>query len=195
MKRNSFSTIEIAHLLGISRLTVNNWIRNKKLNSYTTPGGHYRILKTDLDNFLKENNCPPVEFSEISFSKALIVDDEKSILKTLSDMVRMKYDGVSVETADNGFDAGKLVLTYKPDLVILDIGMVNMDGFDVCGKIKQDPDTGNIKVVMITGMQGEDLMDKAYACGADGFLNKPISISELENEIDRLFQIEKKPAG
>ncbi|MCP4726920.1 MAG: response regulator [bacterium] len=192
MKKNSLSTIEVAELLGVSRLTVNNWVRNNKLDSYTTPGGHYRIQKKDLDIFLRENNCPPVKVFEEHLDKILIVDDQEEILETLSDMVGSCYADVSVKTADNGFDAGRYVLTYEPDLVILDIGMQNPDGFEVCRKVKQDPATEHIKVIMMTGLHGEDLKDKANTIGADGFLTKPIGIMELKKEINSLFNNEKQ---
>jgi excisionase family DNA binding protein len=193
MKKNSLSTIEVADLLGVSRLTINNWVRNQKLNSYTTPGGHYRILKKDLTRFLRKNNCPPVKGLEDHLDKILIVDDHENILDAVSEMIKACCPGVSVEVANNGFDAGRYILAYEPDLVILDIGMQNPDGFEVCRKVKQDQSTEYIKVIMMTGLHGEDLKDKAFACGADGFLTKPIKLKELEREIFSLFVNEKYP--
>lgn len=187
MKKNTLSTIEVAELLGISRLTVNNWVRTNKLKSFTTPGGHYRILKKDLDSFLKVNNCPPVKVGGDSLEKILIVDDQENILITLSEMLESSYDDISIKAVNNGFDAGRFILAYEPDLILLDIGMRNPDGFEVCRKVKSDPATKHLKIIMMTGLHGEDLKDKAAACGADGFLSKPITIMELKKEISSLF--------
>lgn len=190
--KNTLSTIEVARLMGVSRYSVNNWIKSRKLISYSTPGGHYRILKNDLQSFIEEFNFPPVESLESCLEKILIVDDDEHVLLTLKRIINLDFKNTFVQTANNGFDAGELIHTFKPDLVILDIGMEKIDGFQICEKIKANHLTGHIKIIIITGLLGEDLESKAYALGADSFITKPVRREKLLNEIDRIFNLKER---
>lgn len=190
--KNTLSTIEAAKLMGVARCSVNNWIQSKKLKTYTTPGGHYRIMKKELKRFIEACNYPPIQEWEQDLQKILIVDDEKIVLKILTAMLEKNIPDILIKTADNGFDAGDLVHTFNPDLIILDIGMKELDGFEVCKRIKSRSSTQNIKIIIITGLMGEDLKDKAFMCGADGFLNKPVGIAKIMTEIKKLFQLNIK---
>lgn len=109
--------------------------------------------------------------------KILIVDDEEHILELLK--FNVKNAGYEVVTANNGIDALKIAKEEKPALVLLDLMIPGMDGFDVCKEIKKDKETSNTAIIMLTA-KGEEL-DKILGLelGADDYITKPFSIREL----------------
>ena len=109
--------------------------------------------------------------------KILIVDDEEHILELLK--FNVKNAGYEVVTANNGIDALKIAKEEKPVLVLLDLMIPGMDGFDVCKEIKKDKETSNTAIIMLTA-KGEEL-DKILGLelGADDYITKPFSIREL----------------
>ncbi|GAA0069463.1 response regulator transcription factor [Clostridium sardiniense] len=109
--------------------------------------------------------------------KILIVDDEEHILELLK--FNIKNAGYEVITANNGLDGVKLAKEEKPDLVLLDLMLPGMDGYDVCKEIKKNKETNNTAIIMLTA-KGEEL-DKILGLelGADDYMTKPFSIREL----------------
>lgn len=109
--------------------------------------------------------------------KILIVDDEEHILELLK--FNIKNAGYEVVTANNGLDGVKLAKEEKPDLVLLDLMLPGMDGYDVCKEIKRNKETSNTAIIMLTA-KGEEL-DKILGLelGADDYMTKPFSIREL----------------
>ncbi|MCF8138696.1 MAG: response regulator, partial [Desulfotignum sp.] len=91
------------------------------------------------------------------------------------------------ETAKDGFDAGMKIMTFKPGLVILDLIMPGMDGFEVCRQIKANPDTAHIKVLAVTGYDSEENRQKILSEGADAYLAKPLFKEELMQTIQTLL--------
>lgn len=126
--------------------------------------------------------------------RILIVDDDISMVDLLKRILLTR--SFQVTTANSGEDALVIARAVKPDLVLLDIMMPDMDGFEVCRQLKTDPATADITVVMLSAlgnMQDEkfrsffsEVDDRIYGyeCGADEFLSKPIRVSELLQHMD-----------
>lgn len=122
-------------------------------------------------------------------SKILIVDDDPVFQDMLNEMLSAhKYE---TETALNGFEAGIKIVNFKPGLIILDLFMPGMDGFEVCKRIKEDPSTSHIQVLAMTGHDNPQNRDRIMAMGADSYMTKPFDretllenmISLLKNEV------------
>ena len=180
-----FSIPEAAKHCSISRVTLWRWVRAGKLKTFMTPGGHHRIRKHDLELFMNENKMELVSDGGLHEKCILLVDDDPKI-KTL--LKRFLASGnYRIEEASDGFEAGKKIIQINPDLVILDLYMPKMDGFDVCRQIKHDPDTAVIKVLILTAH--EELNDKyrILRLGADSYLTKPIQKAVLLREIHDLI--------
>ena len=109
--------------------------------------------------------------------KVLIVDDEEHIVELLK--FNLANAGYKVITANNGLDALKLTKENNPDLLLLDLMLPGMDGFDVCKEIKRNNESSNTSIIMLTA-KGEEL-DKILGLelGADDYITKPFSIREL----------------
>lgn len=119
-------------------------------------------------------------------NKILIADDEAFIrdliVTTLSDT---DYD---ILTAKNGEEVLKIACEEKPDLILLDIMMPQMNGYDVCKKIKSSPETKSIKVIMLTALGGDTDRKKGFMVGADDYFSKPFSPSALMDKIKEIFK-------
>ena len=115
--------------------------------------------------------------------KILLVDDEASVLDVL-EAILSRSEAVEVRRASDGDEALKIANEWKPDLVIVDVLMPTVNGYEVCLALKENPLTRDARVVMVTGLDQEFDRDKALnEVGADGYLSKPFTATALMNEV------------
>src|SRR5659263_208751 len=120
--------------------------------------------------------------------KILVVDDEPANVELLMGLLSKKYD---VETAANGKEAFAKVKDFSPDLILLDVIMPEINGYEVCRQLKSDQTTMNIPIVMVTCLNDRDDRIKAIEAGADDFLSKPIDWIELDARVKSLIRIKQ----
>lgn len=114
--------------------------------------------------------------------KVVVVDDDLKVIMLVGEaLTRM---GFQVFSADEGNKALELVKKEKPAILIADILLPGMDGVALCKAVKDDPETGDIKVILITGVYNQASFKLEMTCGADGFLEKPIDIRELSRLVN-----------
>ena len=187
MRLKVWSIPEAARLCSVDRSTMHRWVLAGKIKSYTTAGGHKRILPEDLKQWIEDNQLPfDINEFESNKAKILIVDDEETVRNYLK--IILKGIFIDIESATDGFDAGKKVIQYQPDLIILDLFMPTMDGFEVCKNIKADPATKKIKILILSGHGTEKNEKKAMALGADAFLKKPSSKNKILECVEILLK-------
>ena len=115
------------------------------------------------------------------------MDDDEVVARTITQF--LKTEGIyEIATAFNGFNAGLEVMSFHPDLVILDLMMPYVDGFGVCQTIKSNPKTEQIKVLVATAYTEEETINRALACGADSWLGKPFKMEELKQKVEELLE-------
>ena len=125
--------------------------------------------------------------------KILLVDDEPDILEIIS--YTLKNDGYLVYTAENGVKAIELAKKVKPDLIILDVMMPEMDGIEACEIIRNDSEIGNSLIVFLSA-RGEDYSQIAgFNAGADDYITKPIKPKVLKSKIKSLLRRITKEEG
>ncbi len=118
-------------------------------------------------------------------NKILIVEDEESLLRLESILLTSK--GYDVIGASNGQQALDAVLADRPDLVLLDIMLPEIDGFEVCNRIKSNPETEGIPVIMVTAKKTGDDMARGEAAGADWYITKPFKSAMVIETIQRFL--------
>ena len=115
----------------------------------------------------------------------LIAEDEPSIVTSLDFLLRNAGHDVSV--ARDGEEALRLIAALNPDLVVLDVMLPAVSGFEVCRRIRDDPDTRSIRVLMLTARGRDTEMQKGIAAGADVYMTKPFATKELLEVVARLL--------
>jgi DNA-binding response OmpR family regulator len=122
----------------------------------------------------------------MSRKRILLVDDDPG-LTALLDLVfrRAKFE---VVVANGGYDGLKKAAELAPALILLDIMMPDLNGIDVCERLRADPLTANIPVLVLSASANKDDRDQALAAGADAFIQKPVSPTDLVNRVNSLLE-------
>jgi CheY-like chemotaxis protein len=124
-------------------------------------------------------------------AKILVVDDEEHIVMILKDS--LEFSGFQVVTAYNGEEALESVEKDHPDLIVLDIGMPKMDGWEVCRRLKSNETTRPIPVIILTAYAQVSDQKKGAALGAERFVTKPCDLTYLIEEINALLAQKAPP--
>ncbi|CAN5596197.1 N/A [soil metagenome] len=125
----------------------------------------------------KSDKLPGENTVEIR-GKALVVDDSDDSARVLELMVQSL--GFDTLVAEDGVDALKKANEFQPNVVLLDLTMPKLDGYDVCRVIRAQPWAENVKIVAVTGRQKDEIHRKSQEAGFDGYLLKPVGFSTLE---------------
>jgi excisionase family DNA binding protein len=184
---------QAARYCSVDRVTMWRWVKSGNLKASVTPGRHHRILRRDLEEFLRKKGMDPLAKKHFPRRRILIVDDDENVVKSLSKYLALhEYE---TETASDGFEAGVKITRFKPNLIILDLVMPNIDGFDVCRMIRSDDDMTGIKILALTGYDTDGHRVEIMNAGADVFLVKPVDEAVLMRYIHELVgEPVEKPA-
>ncbi len=169
---------DVARLLMVSPVTVRQWAQKGSLSALTTPGGHRRFLRHDVERFARERGValqPP----EGDALRILIVDDDRQLAGFLVELFASQDEPVSTQTAHDGFEAGAKVQTFRPHIMLLDLMMPELDGFGVCRQMQQDPNTKAVRIIAMTGYYTAGNVQRILAAGAEACLPKPLPNDDL----------------
>jgi DNA-binding response OmpR family regulator len=119
-------------------------------------------------------------------NRIMIVEDEESLLKLESILLSAK--GYCVTGVRDGKSALEEICSHKPDLVLLDIMLPLLDGFEVCRRIRENPETRAILVVMLTAMKNSQDRCRGFEAGADAYITKPFKSAEVIETIESLLK-------
>jgi len=176
-----FTTGEAAEVCNVSQQTIIRCFDSGRLNGFRVPGSRFRrIPRPDLIRFMRDNDIPldPLEPGAL---RVLVVDDEPEILALFEDTFGAD-DRFTLETAANGYDAGRLTESFKPDVVFLDYMLPDINGDLVCKRLREHDELRNTKIIFISGVVEPSEVDRLLAAGADEFIKKPFDIRELMNK-------------
>ncbi len=185
-----FTTGEAAKICKVSQQTIIRCFDNGTLKGFRVPGSRFRRIPRDqLFAFMKDNGIP-TDALENGKKKLLIVDDEQDLVELIADA--FQRDGrFEIRTANNGFDAGMQVKEFRPDIVILDVMLPDINGKEVCQRVRSDKTLDSVKIICISGMVEPDKVNELMEAGADGFVQKPFTVESLVERVCELLDIEK----
>ena len=189
-----FTTGEAAKVCKVSQQTIIRCFDNGSLKGFRVPGSRFRRIPRDLlFQFMQENGIP-TDALESGKRKVLIVDDDEELVELLVDVFERdkRFD---IRTANNGFDAGMTVKEFRPDLVVLDVMLPDINGKEVCQKIRSDKSLEKVRVICISGMVEQDKIEDLKVAGANEFLQKPFTVDSLLDCACDQLDIERMVAG
>ena len=184
-----FTTGEAAKICKVSQQTIIRCFDNGQLKGFRVPGSRFRRIPREmLYKFMKDNGIP-TDALESGKRKVLLVDDDTELVELMTKV--LEEDGrFEVRVATTGFDAGMMVKEYRPDLIVLDVMLPDINGKEVCQRVRADNTLEDVRILCISGMIEEDKIQELKLSGADDFLHKPFDIEELIDRMCAQLEIE-----
>jgi excisionase family DNA binding protein len=183
-----YTTGEAADICSLSQQTIIRCFDSGRLRGFRIPGSKFRKIPRDnLLKFMKENSIP-MQSLPTGKKRLLIVDDDSEIVELMTDV--LGRDGrFDIKTASTGYDAGIMTQKFNPDLILLDYMLPDVNGNIVCKTIKENPEFSNTRIIIISGVINQIEIDDLLKSGAEAFVKKPFSITELTEKIAAILEI------
>jgi two-component system response regulator RpaA len=183
-----YTTGEAAEICKISQQTIIRCFDAGRLEGFRVPGSRFRrIPRQSLIKFMKDNKIP-LDAIESGKRKILIVDDDAEIIELIADV--LNQDGrFETHTASSGYEAGIATQQFKPDLILLDYMLPDVNGNVVCQTIRKNPEFENIKIIIVSGVVKQDEIAQLLKSGAQDFIRKPFDVAELTGKIISVLQM------
>jgi two-component system response regulator RpaA len=186
--KDLFTTCEAAEICRVSQQTIIRCFDAGRLEGFRVPGSRFRrIPRQSLVKFMKENNIP-LDAIESGKRKVLIVDDDAEIVELIVEV--LNRDGrFETETASSGYEAGMATERFRPELILLDYMLPDVNGNVVCQTIRKNPEFENIRIIIVSGVVKQDEITQLLKSGAQDFIRKPFDVTELTNKITAALQM------
>jgi two-component system OmpR family response regulator len=173
-----FTTGEAAEICNVSQQTIIRCFDRGRLTGFRVPGSKFRrIPRAELLRFMRENGIPADLLGD-SAIRILVVDDDPGIVRLMEEL--LGRDGrFEVRTATTGYDAGMATREFRPNLVLLDYMLPDVNGNVVCERLRADSELSDTRIIIVSGVVRQDEIDTLLAAGADDFVAKPFDAEEL----------------
>ncbi len=174
-----YTTHDISRLLQVDPSTVSKWIDRGILLAFRTPGGHRRVRAADLRTFLIAHQMPVPEELGSAVIKLIVVDDEKSVLEGLKRAFKPYAAQVELVTTSSGVEALLMVSEQRPHGLLIDLNMPDLDGLEVCRRIRARKQLEGVRLITMTGRHTPEVVDASLKAGAVACLAKPIDVQQV----------------
>jgi excisionase family DNA binding protein len=180
-----FTTGEAATICNLSQQTIIRCFDSGQLKGFRVPGSKFRrIPRESLLNFMKDNQIPMDGFDSDTI-RVLVVDDDPDIIELFVDALG-NNKRFELETATTGYDAGLKTRSFRPDVIVLDYMLPDINGNVVCQSIRKDEELADTRVLIISGMVDPSEVESLREAGANDFIKKPF---EIEDVVDRMLNL------
>ena len=186
--KDLFTTGEAAEVCRVSQQTIIRCFDAGRLEGFRVPGSRFRrIPRQSLVKFMNDNKIP-LDTIESGKRKVLVVDDDAEIVELIVDV--LDRDGrFEAETASSGYEAGIATERFRPELILLDYMLPDVNGNIVCQAIRGNPEFENIKIIVVSGVVKQDEIAQLIKSGAEDFIRKPFDVTELTGKITAVLQM------
>jgi excisionase family DNA binding protein len=190
------STREAAELLGISLRTAQLWVENGALLAWKTSGGHRRILLHSVQKILDERERSAVDVVRAPDArlKVAIVEDDPDVVTLLQMMLTGLDFPCDVQTRSDGFKGLILLGTFRPDVLIADLNMPDMDGFRMLRSI-QGSEFAPRQIIVTTALSASEITERGGVPLEALVLQKPYPLSLLENALRQAYAVSRGPSS
>ncbi|MBX3364177.1 MAG: response regulator [Phycisphaeraceae bacterium] len=188
-EKKVFTTGEAALVCKVSQQTIIRCFDSGRLNGFRVPGSKFRrIPRDELLRFMRANGIP-TDSVEGNRKRILVVDDDEHIVDLFQDL--LGEDGrFEVRAATTGYDAGMLTESFKPDLIILDYMLPDINGNVVCDRIRRNDMFAETRILIVSGVVNQQDVRQLLDAGADEFIKKPFEVRTLMQTVTRLLGVE-----
>lgn len=169
---------KVANLLGVSPITVRKWAQKGLIAAHVTAGGHRRFYYSEVEHFAKLKGMT-LHLGDSKTRRILVVEDDRQFGMFVAEVISNLGQKLEVTLAYDGFEAGRQIQKLHPEIVLMDLMLPGMDGFSVCERLKQDPETRAMRVIAMTGYFSKENVERILSLGAEACLQKPFSAEEL----------------
>jgi excisionase family DNA binding protein len=164
---------QAARFLGVAQSTIRKWSDQGRVPAFYTPGGHRRYRLADLETFLARSGPGRTQSGPL----VLLVDDDARVRELVR--ITLENEGYAVREAGSAEEGMAAIEERKPDLVLLDVMMPHVDGWEMLRRVQDRYGAGAIPVVMFSGKADEEAQREAESRGATGFVGKPFDVDAL----------------
>jgi excisionase family DNA binding protein len=186
--KDLFTTGEAAEICRVSQQTIIRCFDSGRLKGFRVPGSKFRrIPRQNLIKFMRDNNIP-LDNLDSGKRKVLIVDDDAEIVELISDILT-REGGFEIRTASSGYEAGMVTQQFRPDLILLDYMLPDVNGNVVCQTIRSNPEFENTKIIIVSGVIKQEEIDQLLKSGAEDVVRKPFTIAELTDKVNVAMQV------
>ncbi len=184
-----FTTGEAAKICKVSQQTIIRCFDSGQLKGFRVPGSRFRRIPRDqLYAFMRDNGIP-TDALDSGKRKVLVVDDDEDLVELIVDA--LNRDGrFDLRSVNNGFGAGMLIKEFRPDLVVLDVMLPDINGKEVCNLVRSDATMDDVRIICISGMVEQEKIQELSDAGADEFMKKPFDVDQLVTRVCQLLDVE-----
>ena len=184
----------VAKICRVSKKTVLNWIYKDALKAFTTLGGHYRIWPGDLKKFMVMAGLDvPFQFIDERQTTFLIVDDDDAYRMLLKEAICANFPTADVITTEDGYEALLLIGERRPNVLLLDLRMPKLDGFQVLELLRPRKKDSSMKVVVLSGYIDDESREKLKHSVADELWEKRKDIHDLIGSLRLMLESNEIP--
>ena len=186
--KSVFTTGEVAQICRVSQQTVIRCFDSGRLQGFRVPGSRFRrIPRSSLVTFMKSNQIP-LDKLETGRKRVLVVDDDDAIVEMFTELLA-RHGQFEVKTARTGYDAGILTEQFRPDVILLDFKLPDINGNVVCRTIRSNPNYEHIHIIVISGVADPDEVKELLSAGANEFIRKPFDINAVISRIAEAVKV------
>lgn len=186
------TTRETAVKLGLSLRTIQLWVESGVLTAWKTAGGHRRISSSSVDELLRQREASLKKRPSGSPFTLVVVEDNQQMLELYEQQIKQWNMPIHLITASNGFEGLMHIGQWSPDLIITDLDMPGMDGFQMIEALCEKPELGHTQIAVVTGLRPEEIKTKGDLPKDIMVYLKPVDFSQLETLVKN--QLNKQSA-
>ena len=179
-EKDYFTSREAAALLDVAVSTIQLWTNNGLLRAWTTPGGHRRIARSSVEEMLSRKRLVSVNPPTRKPLTVIVVEDDASQRRLYEKQFLSSHLNVQLETADDGYQGLIKIGQVLPDVIITDLMMPNIDGFQMIRALKELQELKQSLIIVVSGLTENEIMEKGELPEGVHVFTKPIRFESLE---------------